>query len=164
MATINFKTTDQMSQSELTIAYLLYFFIAIVISLAIYLVGWDAPRGLYIAFWGLPIGVVVMWLFKKEMVQTRHIGREFIIGMIGFIAYGVYMIALDTFSIFTIWDFYYYFIGATIIQVGLVFFYALYLATDNLEQKGYHLLAVPLASFVIIIATYVAIYLTRVYI
>jgi hypothetical protein len=164
VATFNVKGTEDMNEQETAVAYALYFVIATLSTILLILFNLDVPRGIFIALWGLPIGVVVVSIVSKEWVRKRNYILEFGIGAIGFIAYMVYSIVLGEFTILTIWDVYYYAVGITIVQLALVFFYILYLATDNLEQRNFHLMATPAASFVILIATYVATYLTRVYI
>ena len=161
---INFKTTDQMDWNEQFIAYILYLLIAVTCTIAFGILQMNMPRGIYIALWGLPIGVVVMMIAKRTMVSPRHIGREVVIAAIGFLFYGIFMLLMGEFRLYTLYDVYFFLIGAIIFEIGLVFFYAFYLATDTLEQKAYHAVAFPLAVLVIIVATYVATYLTRIYI
>jgi hypothetical protein len=164
---IKFKDiSDGLTEQEQMGAYILYFIISTIATILLIGFGVDMARGMWISLWGIPAGVLVASLLKPRLVNQKwNIPIEIVLGgALGFPMAIVYMLLIGSLHLFTFLDIYYFLVGSLIYELGLIFFYAFYMATDTLEQREYHLLATPIASVVVALCSALTVWMTAIYV
>lgn len=101
--------------------YLLY----LVIVLPLVFVNWwmGFPRGYYMAFFGIGLGVTILVYFRDDLVTYRAVWKEYFIGLTGVMLIPIIAIFNGDSIYISAIDLYYYLIGITVFEIGIVPFY-----------------------------------------